>query len=279
MDTIEVTLSVPSLEHDRYVGILADRATGFQQTDATLIAYIPSDEWSSAVRERLAARLRADGYSDVMEIRVLGDRNWNAKWEASVAPVRVGTFLLCPTSVEVSDEHAEATVLRIDPKQSFGTGHHATTRLTLRLLEDTVGAGDTVIDVGTGTGVLAIAAARRGASVVVGVDIEPGAVQNARENVAQNDVAETVTIQEGSIDAVSSGLRADVIVANVTRQPLLDMLPAFRAHLAPHGHLILSGLLMSDRPEMEEALREQGFTIDDERTEDGWWAVRTEPVS
>lgn len=277
MDTIEVTLSVPSLEHDRYVGALADRATGFQQTAATLIAYIPVEEWSGAVRERLAAQLRADGYSDALEIRVLGERNWNAEWEASIAPVRVGPFLLCPTTAEVPEEHAEATVLCIDPKQSFGTGHHATTRLVLQLLAEAVAPGDTVIDVGTGTGVLAIAASRLGAASVVGVDIEPGAVRNARENVGQNDIEEGVTIREGSIDAVPSGLRADVIVANVTRRPLLEMLPAFRLRLADDGGLLLSGLLTSDRLEMEEALRGQDLTIVDERTENGWWAVRCEP--
>lgn len=274
MDTIEVTLFVPALEHDRYIGTLSDRATGFQQTDATLLAYIPVEEWSGAVREHLAAQLRADGYSDALDVRVLGARNWNAEWEASVAPVRVGPFLLCPTTREVPEEHADATVLRIDPKQSFGTGHHATTRLVLRLLAETVASGDTVIDMGTGTGVLAIAAVRRGASMVWGVDIEPGAVRNAQENVAQNGVEQQVTIREGSIDAVPSDLRADVIVANVTRRPLLEMLPSFRVHLADDGELLLSGLLTSDRPEMEAALREHGLTIDDERTDNGWWAVR-----
>jgi ribosomal protein L11 methyltransferase len=273
MDTIEVIISVPSLEHDRYIGALSDRATGFQQTDATLIAYIPVEAWSGAVRERLAVQLRADGYSDALEIRVLGERNWNAEWEASIAPVRVGPFLLCPTTAEVPEEHEDATVLRIDPKQSFGTGHHATTRLVLQLLAEAMAPGDTVIDVGTGTGVLAIAAVRLGASAVWGVDIEPGAVQNARENVTQNDVEEDVTIREGSIDVVPSDLRADVLVANVTRQPLLDMLPSLRAHLTTNGHLLLSGLLTSNRPEMEEALREQELTIVDERTENGWWAV------
>ncbi|PQJ34091.1 ribosomal protein L11 methyltransferase [Salinibacter sp. 10B] len=272
MDTIEVTLSVPLLEHDRYIGVLSDWATGFQQTDSTLIAYVPVEEWSGALRERVAARLRADGYTDALEVRVLGERNWNAEWEASLTPVRVGPFLLCPTTGE-EREDTEATVLRIDPKQSFGTGHHATTRLVLRLLAGTVASGDTVIDVGTGTGVLAIAAARLGASSVLGVDIEPGAVQNARENVAQNGVEDRVTIREGSIDTVPADRSADVIVANMTRHPLLELLPDLGRRLSGTGHLLLSGLLTSDRPDIREVLHELNFEIDGEHTEDGWWAV------
>lgn len=273
MDTIEVTLAVPALEHDRFIAELSDRATGFQQTDATLTAYVPAEEWSEALRERLSARLRADGYSAALDVRVLGDRNWNAEWEASVAPVRAGPFLLCPTGAEVPDEHADATVLRIDPRQSFGTGHHATTRLALRLLADAVAPGEAVVDVGTGTGVLAIAAATLGASSVLGVDIDAGAVANARENVVQNGVEERVTIREGTVAAVPSDRTADVIVANVTREPLMEMLSGFRARLAEEGALLLAGLLTSDRSRMLDALHQQNLRVYDEQTEKGWWAV------
>lgn len=274
MDTVEITLSVPALEHDRYVGWLEEWATGFQQTDAELIAYVPAEKWSETLRDRLEARLQTDGYENALTLRLVADRNWNAEWEETLSPVRVGPFLLCPTDRAVPDEHADATVLRIDPQQSFGTGHHASTRLTLRLLIDAVSTDDTVVDVGIGTGVLAIAACRLGAHSVLGVDTDLGAVENARSNVAQNDVADCVTVREGSIEAVPSDTEADVVAANITLDTILDLLPALRTRLAPDGDLLLAGLLTSQRGRMLEGLAEHDLSAEQEVTEDGWWAVR-----
>ena len=273
MDTVELTLAVPQLEHDRYIGLLDDRATGFLQNDAELTAYVPAEQWSAAVSERLRTRLQDDGYGDALRVRTLTDRNWNAVWEESIAPVRVGPFLLCGRSTDVPPEHADATPLRIDPKMSFGTGHHATTRLALQLLVDVVTEGDEVIDVGTGTGVLAIAACRLGARSVLAVDTNPKAVTNARENVVVNGVERGVTVREGSVEATPED-HVDVVLANITRDTLLDLLPSFRPRLRPDGTLILSGLLTSDRARMLDALDEHRLTVDEEATENGWWAVR-----
>jgi len=277
MDTVEITLAVPELEHDRYVGLLEDRATGFQQTDAALIAYVPTGDWSADAREALAARLRADGYGEALSLRLLADRNWNADWEKSVSPVRVGPFLLCGADAAVPPEHADATTLRIDPEQSFGTGHHATTRLCLTLIGDTVATGDTVVDVGTGTGVLAIAACRRGARSALGVDTDTRAVDNATANARRNGVSDCVTIREGSVEAVPEDVAADVVAVNITMEPLRSMLPALRARLGPDGTLLLSGLLTSQRSQMRTALTAHNLVSDTEATEDGWWAVRCRP--
>ena len=275
MSTVEVTLSVPALEHDRYVGWLESHATGFLEEDAALRAYVPADAWSPQLREQLAARLQADGYGDTLSVRVLADQNWNEAWEATFEPVRVGPFLLCSTAAEVPPAHADATVLRIDPKMSFGTGHHATTRLALRLLAEVVAAGDRVYDVGTGTGVLAIAACRRGATSVEAVDTNPRAVANARENVAQNDVEACVTIQEGSVDRLPEA-PAEIVLANITCETLLDLLPALRPRIAANGHLVLSGLLTGDADRMRTALAAHDLTVRNTAQEDGWWAVRAQ---
>ena len=278
MDTVELILSVPDADHEWLLGLLSDQATGFVQEPGTLRAYVPAEAWSLADREALQARLRAEGYVEALRVQSVAAKNWNDAWEADIAPVRAGPFLLCTTTAEVPPEHADATVLRIDPKMSFGTGHHATTRLALRLLADAVAPGDHVIDVGTGTGVLAIAACRRGAASVEAVDTNPRAVENARENVARNEVSDCVTIREGSIDAVPPG-PAHVVVANITRAPLLKLLPALRRRLRPNAHLVLSGLLHTDADRMRTALDEQNLLVQETQTEDGWWAVRATPSS
>lgn len=277
MDTVEITLSVPLLEHDRVISWLDETATGFQQTDAELIAYVPVEDWSSALRERLKARLEADGYDDALDLRVVADRNWNSEWEVAISPVRVGPFMIARTSADIPPEQADATVLRIDPRQSFGTGHHASTRLTLELVIDAVSEGDDVVDVGIGTGVLSIAACCLGARRVLGVDTDPGAVENARENVEQNGVADRVSVREGSIEEVPSDVDADVIAANITLDTILDLLPQLRARLASDGDLLLSGLLTSQRDRTLEALATHDLRAVQEVTEDGWWAVRARP--
>jgi len=278
MDTVEVILTVPALDQDWLIGCLHGWATGFVQRDTELRAYIPSDRWSPSVREALNARLRAAGYEEALTANTVRDRNWNAVWEQSLDPVRVGPFLVCPTNASVPRHPSDPIPLRIDPKQSFGTGHDATTRLALRLLADTVSPDDRVLDVGTGTGILAIAACRLGAEAAVGVDTDPAAITNARENGPQNNVADCVTIRSGSVEVVS-GAPFDVIVANITRGTILELLPEFHRLLSRNGTLILSGLLDGDGNQMREALSDQALSVQTEDTENGWWAARCSPQS
>lgn len=272
MDTLELTLSVPALDHDRMIAWLEDRATGFVQEESELRAYVPAYRWSEEDQKWLEERLVAAGYADALAVRPLASRNWNAAWEESIPPVRAGSFLLCPTSGTIPSKHADATVLRIDPAMSFGTGHHATTRLALQLLDDALAPGDRVLDVGTGTGVLAIAACRQGAMEAVGVDTNPDAVANARQNAAHNEVADCVTVFEGSVGAVS-GTDFDVVAANITLRVLLDLLPDLRSLLTAEGHLILSGVLSGDRDRVLDALPTHDLSLQKEKTEDGWWGA------
>ncbi len=147
----------------------------------------------------------------------------------------------------------------------------------LGLLAEVVAPGDTVVDVGTGTGVLAIAACRLGAESALGVDTDPAAVTNARDNAAQNDVADCVTVREGSVESVPADVRADVVAVNITLDPLLDLLSGVCDRLAPGGTLLLSGLLTGQRGRMQEALAAHDLSIEEETTDGGWWAVRCRP--
>ncbi len=273
MDTIELTLTIPPVEHAPFLAELEEPATGFVQTDTELRAYVPADRWAAVDQKQLEARLAANGHPDALSIRPLESKNWNAVWEDTLSPVRAGPFLVCPTSVAPPSGRDDATVLRIDPEMSFGTGHHATTRLALRLLAEALAPGDRVLDVGTGTGVLAIAACRIGADAARGVDTNPDAVRNARENVRRNEETDRVTVQEGSVD-VAPGTRYDLVAANITRRVLLELMPALVARLAPGAALLLSGLLRPQRDDIRDAAASHGLALDAEAAEEGWWAGR-----
>lgn len=272
MDTIELTLSIPKPDHDRYIAWLEDPATGFVQNDAELRAYIPTDRWSTVNQETLEARLTTDGYPDSLTVEVLAPKNWNELWEENLSPIRAGPFLVAPPSADLPADRNDATIVRLEPELSFGTGHHVTTRLALELLAETLEPGDHVLDVGTGTGILAIGACRAGATSAVAVDTNSKAVENARENVERNEVSDCVTVLEGSTDVVPD-VKFDVIVMNITRRVVLKLLPELIHHLAPAGRLLLSGILNADRQSVRDAADSSGLRTEHQRSQDGWWAA------
>jgi len=128
-----------------------------------------------------------------------------------------------------------------------------------------------VLDAGTGTGVLAIAACTLGADAVLAVDVRDAAIENARENCARNEVADRVTLRTASVDAVEA-TGFDVICANITRGVILEMLPTWTQQLALGGRLVVSGLLHRDRARVVEAAETHGFALQEDASDDGWWA-------
>ncbi|MFN3597875.1 MAG: 50S ribosomal protein L11 methyltransferase [Rubricoccaceae bacterium] len=238
--------------------------------DGALVAYAPAARWDDTAREHLAAWLDAHGLSPAEE-HLHPPENWNARWEATIQPRVAGSFLIAPTWADVPEEHAHLTLLRIDPKMAFGTGYHPSTRLVLRLLPPLVPPGGRVLDVGTGTGILAIAALRAGAAEALGVDIDPWAVVNGEENAHLNGVADRFVVREGSLEAADEG-PFGLVLANIIRAVLLPMLPALAARLEPGGALVLAGLLQAERDEVCAALAAAGLTLHSEASEEEWWA-------
>jgi ribosomal protein L11 methyltransferase len=176
-----------------------------------------------------------------------------------------------------ADAGTNDIVIVIDPKMAFGTGEHASTRGALRLLESRVRPGATVLDVGTGSAVLGIAAARLGARVVDAVEMDADALINAHENVAVNDCAGRVHLAEATVDDAwleSRAARYDIIVANILSSVLVPLLPAFGVALRDDGlrTLILGGILETERDVVVAAAERAGFRAASEDREDTWWA-------
>jgi len=190
--------------------------------------------------------------------------DWLALWRERLRPVRVGSRLLVrPSWLRAPDEDRRITIV-IDPQMAFGTGHHATTRFCLRALEDLVRQGDRVLDMGTGSGILSIAAAKLGAGQVLGLDNDDQAVTTARENIRINAVNDRVEISGGGIGGLTRR-SFEVVAANIDGPTLLPLLPRLAALTAAGGHLILAGLF--DREEAALRRRLAGLGLDPARLE------------
>jgi ribosomal protein L11 methyltransferase len=273
MTTLELTIRAEEPLQEFLIAELDELGfEGYAQEETLLKAYLPVARWDDVKREQLERWLRANGVTAPVTEQVIGPQNWNEQWEETIQPVAVGGFVIKPTWTEVPAAHAGLTVLEIDPKMSFGTGYHESTRLALRLLRGRVPEGGLVLDAGTGTGILAIAALKRGAKRVVAFDIDPWAQQNAVENFYLNGVADHVDFRAGAIETVPEA-GFDLVLANINRNVLLEMVGAFAEKTRVGGGLVLAGLLRQDRDRMIEAAARAGFTRVQEDEEGAWWAA------
>jgi len=234
--------------------------------------YFSVHDWSTAVQRPFTDGLKNRFPFCSFETFVFEEENWNQTWENSITPLRVSErFIITPSWHQV-DAHAGTEVLIIDPKMSFGTGFHATTRLMLRLLEKTIEGGERVLDVGTGTGVLAIAAVKLGAKYAEGVDTDEWSFENAMENCERNRVVEQITMMHGSIECAAN--MYDVVCSNITKNDNIALLPAFNQRLRSNGIAILSGFYSTELDDVLEFAARSEFEFIDSISEDEWIAIR-----
>ena len=196
------------------------------------------------VRDALG-HLQAFGLGPIgdLSVREIKEEDWLETWKASFKPIRIGAFLVRPTWSDA--DPGDAIVLSLDPGMAFGTGLHPTTQACLRALSRIDVAGKRVADVGTGSAILAIACAKRGAREVVGVDTDEVAVKEARENVARNGVA--VDLGIGSAADLAGAF--DLILANIVAAVLQKIAGDLATHLAPDGRLVVAGIIATEEAE------------------------------
>lgn len=273
MDTVELKVYVREDWQEFLIAELGDLDfVAFHQDDLAVKAYIPAPRWNDVKREHVEQWLRSHGQVVPIEESVIQAENWNERWEETIQPLAVGPFLVKPTWADVPAAHRDTILLEIDPKMSFGTGYHASTRLALRFLAGLVRPGDHVLDAGSGTGILAIAAIKLGAAWAVAFDHDPWSQQNAVENFYLNKVDKQIAFRKGTLDEVlEEGF--DLILANINRTVLLDLLPAFVQKVKHGGHAVLAGLLGTDRARLLDAAAASGFAAADEASEGEWWSV------
>jgi ribosomal protein L11 methyltransferase len=278
MDYTEVTFHVTPRDEE-VAGILAallagEGFEGFVDTDDGFKGYIPAGLFSPGMLERVdALPVSRGGHVITREVAGVEDRDWNRIWEESFTPVVVAGRLRVRAGFHEPVEGMEHDIV-IDPKMSFGTGHHATTALMLEAILDMEAwiAGREVLDMGCGTGILAIMASRVGAARVTGVDIDERAYRNALENVERNGAA-NVALRVGDGRLLEGEERYDLILANISRNVLVEEMPRFAGALRGGGKVVTSGFYPADLPRVREGALAAGFRYEGHRAREGWCAA------
>lgn len=276
---LKVTVSASPALQEALVALLVDwGAGGTVQEQVGLSAYFRPDERESVEAHlgRLAAEApAADEPPPAWTWEGIEEEDWWESWKAFFRPTRVSPRLaVCPSWEEQHFDPGdpEVQVIRMDPGRAFGTGTHETTRLCLRVLDEclAVERAASLLDVGSGSGILSIGARLLGAGQAVAVDVDPIASESTRDNAVRAGVGGILTVC-GDLRAIRG--RYDLVVANILYQVLLGLAPGIAARVAPGGRLLLSGMLLAELPSAEAVYGRLGLRVEREETEGEWGAI------
>lgn len=259
---------------DVMAALLADEGyESFVNDDNGLTAYIRADLFSDEAVERALSALPFDTQAMKRSVIVEG-QDWNSEWEKHYfQPIVVGERCVIHSSFHKDVPHAEFDIV-IDPKMAFGTGHHATTSQVISSLLDLPLQGKSVIDMGTGTGILAILCAMRGAAVVTGIEIDTPAWENAVENVALNGVGDRVRLINGDASSLVDLPQADVFIANINRNIITADLEYYVKACRPGATMLLSGFYEHDIPVIMEVALPLGLSEVSHTTLNDWCCLK-----
>jgi ribosomal protein L11 methyltransferase len=263
------------------LSLLSDSAIcGAWHDEGLLHVYWPAFRWNPgrvADLQKVLAGLGHPVTEQAIAVGTMADRDWNESWAKAVQPIRMGRVIIRPSWHQV-DLAAGEIELVIDPKQTFGTGHHATTQLLIEWVQEVIVGGETVLDLGTGSGILAMAALKLGAGRVTGIDHDPVAIDCARDYAKQNGFGEELILQVGTATSPCGQIPCpvDLVVANLDRQTILDCRDVLAFYAQEGARLLLSGLLSDQLPEIAQALAYNGIYVRTSRERDGWVAIDAE---
>jgi ribosomal protein L11 methyltransferase len=272
---LELTVRSP-LEPDLVSQVLFELGgSAVQEIEGALVTYLPppSDLDGFLTKARLHLQELSPSTPLDLSWRWQPQEDWEILWRRGLGPRRITSRLIVVPSWERVEPQPGEILLSLDPGMAFGTAEHATTRGCLRLLDSRIGQGSRIADVGAGSGILSIAAARMGAMEVLALEVDEMACETAIENVSRNGVEDRVRVMAIEVE---SGTRLpsaplDGIVANLQSHLLLPLFSTFRASLWPGGWLVVSGILGGEREGVLLAARAEGFHFVEDDEEDEWW--------
>lgn len=275
VDYIELRIEIEDCNEtitDLLAAFLADVGyESFVSDEDGITAYIKSNDFDEAEVNEIIKDFPMENSATIKTLFIKG-KDWNEEWEKNYfQPIVIDNKCVIHSTFHRDIPNAEYDIV-IDPKMAFGTGHHSTTSLILRYLLSIDLNGKNVIDMGTGTGILAILSAMRGAGSVVGIEIDPGAYENAVENVKLNNVKVSVLL--GDVKQLKSLSAADIFIANINRNIILADISQYVKNIVDNGTLILSGFYENDIPLVEKAANKLGLQMVDYKFDKEWVAVR-----
>lgn len=250
---------------------------GIEEKLDELIICVPAKDFSNKLLEKIEKIINTiSPDAEIIKTEKLEDRNWNEEWEKSIVPILIDDEIAITPSWHADSINQKLKIL-IDPKMSFGTGHHATTRLVCKLMKNLIKPDSFWIDAGTGTGVLAILAVKLGAKHVFAFDNNEWSVENSLENIKLNNVLDKIEITKADIFSMKLP-ECDGIVANMYTHILTRTFPLFFNSLKKSsGDLIVSGVLVYDKEELLKSASDAGFQNIAILQEDEWIAVHFKP--
>ena len=241
----------------------------FVENKDGISAYIPSKDWQEHMLSDLGI-LKNENFHFEFTSKEIPHENWNATWEKNFTPIQIEER--CTVRAPFHEMTDADHDIVISPKMSFGTGHHQTTYMMLQLLLEQDVTGKSVLDMGSGTGVLAILAAKKGAHLTEAIDIDHWCYLNGKENVALNGI-KTIEVKEGGSELLGHR-KYDLILANINRNILLVDIPVYAENMAENGQLLLSGFYQGDLPAISKRCRECGLKLEKNLEKEDWVAAK-----
>lgn len=210
---------------------------------------------------------------NVVSISEVNEEEWATAWKKYYNPVKISErFTIVPTWEDYTPVSSDELIIELDPGMAFGTGTHPTTVMCIQALERTVQPGDLVVDVGTGSGVLSIAAALLDAKRIQSLDLDEVAVQSAKQNVEINNVQDKVSVSQGNLlDGVNE--QADIVVANILAEVIMRFTDDVAKVVKPGGYFIASGIIQTKKQDVKEAIIASGFTVEETILMEDWVAI------
>jgi ribosomal protein L11 methyltransferase len=261
-----------------YGDLVDDSILNADRDTVKVSLFVPEEKNLLEYTDHLKERFSALSIDAALEVEGMNEEDWAESWKQYYKPIPLGRVTIVPAWESYEAKEGEI-IIKMDPGMAFGTGTHETTRLVMKIMQDEMKAGDRVLDVGTGSGILSICASKLGACHVNAYDIDPVAVKIAKEN-AESDGCDNITV--GVSDLLRgvdlSGGRYDFCVANIVADIIIRMMPDIGNYLTEDAPLILSGIISARADEVIESVRENGFAVVREEKENDWVALMVKRV-
>jgi ribosomal protein L11 methyltransferase len=244
-----------------------------ERDDGTLVAFAPDEEAVAALVEELGREVAAPV---VIEPRRVESTDWSTRWREGLGPRKLGRLTIIPSWLPEAYQPDPLTIV-LDPETAFGSGEHGSTRAALTLLSRLLRPGDRVLDLGSGSGILTIAAIKLGAARAIGIEIDAEANEVAARNAARNGVSDGVEFLEGDAAVLAPLVGpADLLLSNILRAVNTALLPVITRAVRPGGIAIFSGMEQPEAEEFRRILTDAGFQLVQETLDAGWWGVAAE---